>query len=41
VKKSQVLTESDTLDCGSVLPGFKLPLKELFSVLDREAPKSL
>jgi Uma2 family endonuclease len=41
VKKSQVLTESDTLDGGSVLPGFKLPLKELFSVLDREAPKSL
>ena len=26
----QVLTEKDTLDGGKVLPGFQLPLKELF-----------
>ena len=29
-----VLTENDVLDGGSVLPGFTLPLRELFAVLD-------
>jgi Uma2 family endonuclease len=32
------LGEGDTLDGGDVLPGFKLPLAELFSELDRCAP---
>jgi hypothetical protein len=27
----QVLTESDTLDGGDVLPGFRLPLDRLFN----------
>jgi Uma2 family endonuclease len=31
-----VLTEADTLDGGSVLPGFTLPLRELFAELDRQ-----
>jgi Uma2 family endonuclease len=29
------LTETDTLDGGSVLPGFTLPLQQLFAELDR------
>jgi len=31
-----VLTEADTLDGGAVLPGFRLPLGELFAELDRQ-----
>ncbi len=31
-----VLTEADTLDGGSVLPGFTLPLRDLFAELDRQ-----
>jgi Uma2 family endonuclease len=31
-----VLTETDTLDGGSVLPGFALPLRDLFGELDRQ-----
>lgn len=31
-----VLSESDTLDGGTVLPGFALPLRELFAELDRQ-----
>jgi len=30
-----VLTEADTLEAGMVLPGFRLPLAELFGELDR------
>ena len=30
-----VLTESDTLDGGTVLPGFQLPLRDLFAELDQ------
>ena len=30
------LTTDDTLDGGTVLPGFQLPLKDLFSELDRQ-----
>jgi len=30
-----VLEESATLDGGEVLPGFSLPLRELFAELDR------
>ena len=33
-KKVAVLTEDDTLDGGTVLPGFSLPLRQLFSELD-------
>jgi Uma2 family endonuclease len=33
-----VLTTSDTLDGGEVLPGFTLPLKDLFAALDQRAP---
>ena len=32
----QTLTEADTLDGGDVLPGFTLPLRELFAELDRQ-----
>jgi Uma2 family endonuclease len=32
---SKTLTKSDTVDGGSVLPGFSLPLRELFAELDR------
>ncbi|HTI50458.1 MAG TPA: Uma2 family endonuclease [Planctomycetaceae bacterium] len=32
-----VLGETDTLDGGSVLPGFSLPLRDLFGALDRQA----
>lgn len=32
-----VLGEGDTLDGGDVLPGFALPLRELFAELDRRA----
>jgi hypothetical protein len=28
------LTQPDSLDGGSVLPGFALPLQQLFAVLD-------
>ena len=31
-----VLNENDTLDGGSVLPGFTLPLRDLFAELDRQ-----
>jgi len=31
-----VLTEDQTLTGGTVLPGFELPLRELFSKLDDE-----
>jgi Uma2 family endonuclease len=31
-----VLTEADTLDGGAVLPGFTLPLRDLFGELDRQ-----
>lgn len=31
-----VLTAADTLDGGAVLPGFSLPLNELFAELDRQ-----
>ncbi len=31
-----ILNENDTLDGGSVLPGFALPLRELFAELDRQ-----
>jgi Uma2 family endonuclease len=30
------LTVRDTLDGGSVLPGFRLPIQELFAELDRK-----
>ena len=36
-RKPVVLTAADVLDGGKVLPGFELPLRELFAVLD-EAP---
>ena len=32
------LTAADALDGGTVLPGFTLPLAELFAELDRQAP---
>lgn len=34
-----VLREQDTLTGGDVLPGFALPLRNLFAVLDEEAPR--
>src|SRR5262249_16743913 len=33
--ESTTLTETDTLDGGTVLPGFTLPLQQLFAELDR------
>ncbi len=33
------LSESDTLDGGDVLPGFTLALRDLFALLDQEAPE--
>ena len=33
-----LLAPTDSLDGGKVLPGFTLPLAELFGELDREAP---
>ena len=38
LRKFFVLTADDTLDGGEVLPGFKLPLRELFAELDEQAP---
>jgi Uma2 family endonuclease len=35
-EESTTLAESDTLDGGAVLPGFSLPLRELFAELDRQ-----
>lgn len=35
-RKPQILTTADTLDGGKVLPGFKLPIEELFAILDEE-----
>lgn len=32
--KVQILNESDTLDGGEVLPGFTLPLRDLFAILN-------
>ena len=32
------LSEADTLDGGDVLPGFRLPLRDLFAELDEKAP---
>jgi Uma2 family endonuclease len=40
-RKFVVLTEEDTLDGGSVLPGFSLPLGELFSELDPRVESSV
>lgn len=37
-RKSFELTEADTLDGGSVLPGFNLALRDLFAELDEESP---
>ncbi len=37
-EKFVVLSESETLDGGTLLPGFTLSLKELFAELDEEAP---
>ena len=34
VQEPAVLTENDVMDGGAVLPGFALPLRELFAVLD-------
>ena len=34
---SKTLSSAETLDGGAVLPGFKLPLRELFAELDRKA----
>lgn len=34
--QSTLLTASDTLDGGAVLPGFTLPLQQLFAELDRQ-----
>jgi Uma2 family endonuclease len=34
--QSTTLTEADTLDGGTVLPGFALPLQQLFAELDRQ-----
>ena len=34
--QSTVLAEAQTLDGGTVLPGFTLPLRELFAELDRQ-----
>lgn len=36
VKKFTTLSEDDTLDGGTVLPGFKLPLSKLFEELDEQ-----
>jgi Uma2 family endonuclease len=36
-KTSVTLTEDQTLDGGEVLPGFQLPLRDLFAELDRAA----
>jgi Uma2 family endonuclease len=37
VDEFTVVEEEDTLDGGAVLPGFTLPLRELFAELDEEA----
>ncbi len=34
-------TEIDALDGGDVLPGFALPLRDLFAELDAKAPRSV
>ena len=34
--QSTTLTAADTLDGGAVLPGFTLPLQQLFAELDRQ-----
>jgi Uma2 family endonuclease len=36
--QSRTLNESQTLDGGEVLPGFALPLRDLFAELDRQGP---
>jgi Uma2 family endonuclease len=36
---STTLTEADSLDGGDVLPGFSLPLKDLFARVPRPAPR--
>jgi hypothetical protein len=35
-----VLGERDVLDGGRVLPGFTLPVRDLFAELDRQGPKA-
>jgi Uma2 family endonuclease len=37
-EQSQVLGETETLDGDPVLPGFTLPLRQLFAELDEEGP---
>ncbi len=37
--QSRTLNESQTLDGGAVLPGFALPLRDLFAALDRQGPQ--
>ncbi|MGQ9909799.1 MAG: Uma2 family endonuclease [Candidatus Flexifilum sp.] len=35
--RSQIVTEADTLDGGDVLPGFRVPVRKIFAVLDPPA----
>jgi Uma2 family endonuclease len=37
--RSQIVTEADTLDGGDVLPGFRIPVRKIFAVLDPPAPE--
>ncbi|MCS7072487.1 MAG: Uma2 family endonuclease [Anaerolinea sp.] len=37
---SEILTEADTLDGGDVLPGFSVPVRKIFAVLDQPASES-
>jgi Uma2 family endonuclease len=39
LRKSRVLQAGDVLDGGEVLPGFTLPLTDLFAQLDRQADR--
>jgi Uma2 family endonuclease len=39
-ERSTTLTQQDSLDGGAVLPGFALPLRELFAELDRHSAAS-
>jgi Uma2 family endonuclease len=39
--RAQRLSEGDVIDGGDVLPGFSLPLRDIFAVLDEEAPDAL
>ncbi len=39
-KQIHVVDEGDVLDGGTILPGFRLPLRELFAAVEKPTPQA-